>query len=163
MTKRRTILGLLGLGELGWGVLRARLTFGAVPSRLTLLFDGSCDFCTRAVRLVRAIDRRGKITLVPFQKPGEPERHGLTVAQCEQSIWAVTPDGFTFHAAAAANLTLAVALGVPLPLWLYAIPGVDAFQEAVYRFVARTRSLIPGDTPYCEQHPAECGRSGAGA
>lgn len=163
MTKRRTALGLLGLGALGWGSLRARLIFGAVPPRLTLIFDGSCDFCTRAVRLVRAVDRRGRVTIVPFQKPGEPERHGLTVAWCEQSIWAITPDGATYHAAAAANLTVAVAFGVPLSLWLYAIPGIAAAQEAAYRFIARSRHLIPGDTPYCEQHPEECGKPGAGA
>lgn len=162
MTTRRTALGLLGLGALGWGGLRARLTFGAVPPRLTLLFDGSCDLCTRTVRLVRAVDRHGRVTLVPFQKPGEPGRHGLTTAQCERSIWAITPDGATFHAAAAANLTAAVALGVPLSLWLYAMPGVEALQEAAYRLVARTRGHLPGDTPYCEQHPEECGQSGAG-
>ena len=160
---RRTALRLLGLGALGWGALRARLTFGTVPPRLILIFDGSCDFCTRTVRLVRAVDRRGRITIVPFQRPGEPERHGLTVPQCEGSVWAITPDGTTFHAAAAANLTAAVALGVPLPLWLYAMPGVEALQEAVYQVIARNRSHIPGDTPYCEQHPEECGKFGAGA
>ena len=163
MTKRSTALRLLGLGALALGALRARLTFGAVPPRLTLIFDGSCDFCTRTVRLVRAVDRNDRITIVPFQKPGEPERHGLTVSQCEGSVWAITPDGANFHAAAAANLTAAVALGVPFPLWLYALPGVEALQEAVYQLIARNRSHIPGDTPYCEQHPEECGKSGIGA
>ena len=163
MTARRTALGLLGLGALGWGVARARLTFGAVPPRLILIFDGSCDFCTRTVRLVRAIDRRGGIATVPFQQPGAPERHGLTVAQCEEAVWAITPDGFPYRAAAAANLTAAVALGVPLPLWLYAIPGVGPLQELAYEIVARNRGLLPGDTPYCEQHPEECGEVGAAA
>lgn len=161
MRKRKAALGLLGLGALAYGALRSRLTFGAVPERLTLLFDGSCDFCTRTARLIRAFDRRGRVTIVPFQKPGEPERHGLTVAQCENSVWAITPDGFTYHAAAAANLTVAVALGSPLPLWLYAIPGVETVQEAAYRVIARNRTLLPGDTPYCEQHPEECGQPGS--
>ena len=40
MTRQRTIIGLLGLAAL-WGAARARLTFGAVPDRLTLVFDGS--------------------------------------------------------------------------------------------------------------------------
>ena len=88
MTRRSTALRLLGLGALALGGLRARLTFGAIPPRLTLIFDGSCDFCTRTVRLVRAVDRNDRITVVPFQKPGEPERHGLTVSQCEGSVWA---------------------------------------------------------------------------
>ncbi len=39
---RRATLGLVGLGLATlWGATRARLTFGAVPDRLTLIFDGS--------------------------------------------------------------------------------------------------------------------------
>ena len=40
MSKRT--MGLLGLGLAAlWGATRARLAFGAVPDRLTLIFDGS--------------------------------------------------------------------------------------------------------------------------
>ncbi len=159
MTLRRTILGMLGVGLATAGVLRARLTFGLLPERLTLIFDGSCDFCTRTVRFFRALDRHERLTIVPFQQPGLPESHGLTIAQCEQSIWALTPDGFPYSAAAAANLTAATALGSAVPLWLYAIPLVTALQERAYHAIAAIRSHIPGDKPYCEQHPAECGKA----
>lgn len=158
MTQRRMALGVVGLGLLIAGGLRARLTFGLLPERLTLIFDGSCNFCTRTVRFFRALDRHDRLTLVPFQKPGLPEAHGLTVAQCEQSIWAITPDGFPYSAAAAANLTVATTLGTALPLWFYEIPIVTMLQERTYHFVATIRSHIPGDKPYCEQHPAECGK-----
>jgi hypothetical protein len=40
MTRQRIVVGLLGLAAL-WGAACARLTFGAVPARLTLIFDGS--------------------------------------------------------------------------------------------------------------------------
>jgi predicted DCC family thiol-disulfide oxidoreductase YuxK len=109
------------------------------------------------VRLVGALDRHRRVTAVPFQKSGFPESCGLTVRQCEQSVWAVTPDGFIYCTAAAANLTVAVVLGTPLPLWLYLFPGLHSLQEAAYRWVARNRSRFPGDTPYCVQHPEECG------
>lgn len=158
MTRRRIALAALSLGLATWGGLRARLTFGLLPERLTLIFDGSCDFCTRSVRLVRALDREGRIAIEPFQKPGLPESHGLTVAQCEQSIWAITPDGFPYAAAAAANLVAATALRLALPLWLYSIPGISAIQEAAYHFIAINRSHIPGDKPFCELHPEECGK-----
>ena len=95
--------------------------------------------------------------MVPFQKPGAPEAHGLTVAQCEGAAWAIAPDGRRHRAAAAIELALAVALGTGLPLWFYAIPGVRQSQEGVYRWVAANRSRFPGDTPYCEQFPDECG------
>ncbi len=159
MIRQRTTLGLLGFGLVTLGLLRARLTFGLLPERLTLIFDGSCDFCTRTVRFLRVLDRHNRLTMVPFQQPGLPESHGLTVAQCEQSIWALTPDGFPYSAAAATNLTVATALGSAVPLWLYAIPGVTALQERAYHAVAVIRSHIPGDTPYCEQHPEECGKA----
>lgn len=161
MTHQRLALAALGLGLATWGGLRARLMFGLLPERLTLIFDGSCDFCTRSVRLVRAIDREGRITIEPFQKPGSPESHGLMVARCEQSIWAITPDGFPYAAAAAVNLTIATALRSALPLWFYAIPGVSAIQEVVYHQIAQNRRLAPGDTPYSEQHPEECGKGAA--
>lgn len=41
MAHRRTV-GWWGLGLAAlWGATRARLAFGAVPPRLTLIFDGS--------------------------------------------------------------------------------------------------------------------------
>lgn len=110
------------------------------------------------MRLVRALDRRRRVTAVPFQRPGFPEAHGLTVAQCEASAWAVLPDGRRYPGAAAINLAVAVALGVGLPLWFYLLPGIRQAQERVYRWIAANRSRFPGDTPYCEQFPAECGK-----
>jgi predicted DCC family thiol-disulfide oxidoreductase YuxK len=163
MTRQRLVLTAMGLGLATWGGLRARLTFGLLPERLTLVFDGSCDFCTRSVRLVRALDREGRIAIEPFQKPGFPESHSLTVAQCERSVWAITPDGFPYPAAAAINFAIATALRSALPLWFYALPGITALQEAGYHLIAQNRHLIPGDRPYCEQYPEECGKVAASA
>ncbi|MGN6562671.1 MAG: thiol-disulfide oxidoreductase DCC family protein [Thermomicrobiales bacterium] len=161
MIRMSRLLGLAGLGLAGgWGIAAARLHFGATPERVLLIFDGSCDFCTRTVRLLRALDHRKRVTARPFQQPGLPAAHHLTVAQCEHSVWAVTPDGWVFPGAAAANLALAVALGAPLPLWFYTVPGVRQAQERAYRWVAANRHRFPGDTPYCEQFPAECGQIG---
>ena len=105
---------------------------------------------------MEALDRRRRVTVAPFQKPGAPEAHGLTVAQCERAAWAITPDGRRHRAAAAINLAGAVALGTALPLRFYALPGVRALQERVYAWIAANRGRFPGDTPYCEQHPEEC-------
>lgn len=108
------------------------------------------------MRLVRTLDRRHRVTMVPFQKPGAAATHGLSIAQCESSAWAITPDQRRYPAAAAVNLALAVALGTRLPLWLYSVPGIRQLQDSAYAWVARNRSRLPGDTPYCEQHPNEC-------
>ena len=95
------------------------------------------------------------MTTVPYQKPGAPEAHGLSVAECEATAWAVTPEG-SYAGAAAINTVLAVALGTRLPLLLYATPGVKRLQEVAYAWIARNRRRLPGDTPYCRRHPDEC-------
>lgn len=109
------------------------------------------------MRLVRALDRCHRVTMVPFQQPGGPAAYGLTIPQCEAAAWAITPDQQRYPAAIAVNLTLAVALRTRLPLWLYAIPGIRQLQDSVYAWVARNRGRLPGDLPYCEQHPEICG------
>jgi predicted DCC family thiol-disulfide oxidoreductase YuxK len=131
-------------------------SFSVAPARATVIFDGSCDFCTRSVRFVRWLDRRRRLTIVPFQKPGVPAAHGLTVADCERAAWTVTPDGRRYPGAAAVNVALAVALGTRLPWVLYRLPGIRQLQDLIYALVARNRTRLPGDTPYCEQHPDAC-------
>jgi predicted DCC family thiol-disulfide oxidoreductase YuxK len=128
----------------------------ALPTRLTLIFDGECGFCTRSARFVRALDRAQRVTVVPFQKRGVPEAVGLTRAECERAAWAVAPDGPRGAGAAAVNLAFAVALGTRLPLFIYQLPLVHQLEDWLYQWVATHRHWLPGERPYCEQHPAEC-------
>ena len=87
-----------------------------------------------------------------------PEAHGLTLAQCEAAAWAIAPGPHRtrYRGAGAVNAALAVALGTRLPLRLYLAPGIRQTQDAVYALVTRIRSRLPGDPPYCEQHPDRC-------
>lgn len=93
--------------------------------------------------------------MVPYQKPGVPEAHGLSVAECEATAWAVAPEA-RHTGAAAINAVLAAVLGTRLPLLLYATPGVNRLQDSAYAWVARNRHHLPGDEPYCRRHPDEC-------
>jgi predicted DCC family thiol-disulfide oxidoreductase YuxK len=127
------------------------------PPRLTtLVFDGTCGFCTRSVRLLEALDRHRRVRAVPSQNRGVPASLGLTVEECEETAWTITPDGGRYRGAEAANAALAAVLGSALPLLLYSLPGVKQFQDFVYHLVASNRGLLPGDRPFCAQHPAEC-------
>ena len=126
------------------------------PERLILIFDGACGFCTRSVRLLAVLDRRRCVTAVLYQKPGAAASVGLTVEECEAAAWAITPDGQRYQAAAAVNASLAVALGTRFPLLFYALPGVGRLQDLLYALVAVNRGRLPGDEPYCEQHPSGC-------
>jgi len=126
------------------------------PNRIVFIFDGTCDFCTRSVRLIRRLDRHNRITPIPFQRSGAVDTYGLTVAQCEHAAWAVTWDGDRYPAAAAINVALSTALGTRLPRLVYRIPGMPWLQEHIYARIARNRTRLPGDTPYCDQHPEAC-------
>jgi predicted DCC family thiol-disulfide oxidoreductase YuxK len=132
------------------------MTLTEQPQHLTLVFDGTWGFCTRSVRLLKALDRNRRVTAVPFQKTGVPASVGLTLEECEASAWAIAPDGGYYRGAEAVNALVAAALGTAVPLLLYYLAGIRQLQDFIYWVVASNRSRLPGDRPYCAQHPAKC-------
>jgi len=108
------------------------------------------------VRLLKALDRNRRVTAVPFQKTSVPASVGLTLEECEASAWAIASDGSRYRGAEAMNALVAAALGTAVPLHLYYLPGIRQLQDFIYYLVASNRSRLPGDRPYCAQHPAEC-------
>ena len=108
------------------------------------------------MRLLKTLDRNRRVTAVPFQKSGTPASVGLTLEECKASAWAIAPEGERYRGAEAMNALVACALGSALPLLLYNLPGIRQMQDFIYFLIASNRSRLPGDTPYCAQHPAEC-------
>ena len=108
------------------------------------------------MRLVKTLDRYRRVTAVPSQKPGSCASVGLTLKECEASVWAAAPDGGRYRGAEAINAVLAVALGTWCPLGLYKLPLVRQLQDLTYDWVAANRGKLPGDEPYCSQHPHQC-------
>ena len=108
------------------------------------------------MRLLKTLDRNRRVTAVPFQKSGIPASVGLTLEECKASAWAIAPEGERYRGAEAMNALVAVALGTAVPLLLYYLPGIRQMQDFIYSLIASNRSRLPGDTPYCAQHPAEC-------
>ena len=108
------------------------------------------------MRLLKALDRNRRVTAMPFQKTGVPASVGLTLEECKASAWAIAPDGRRYRAAEAMNALVACALGTAVPLLLYYSPGIRQLQEFIYSLIASNRSRLPGDRPYCAQHPDEC-------
>ena len=122
------------------------------PRRLLLIFDGRCGVCTRAVRLLEALDRKRSVTAVPYQKPGVAVSAGLTLEDCRSAAWAVTPDGGRYRGAEAVNVALSVSLRTRLPHALYKLPLVGWLQDRAYSWVADNRRRLPGDVAHCAQH-----------
>ena len=108
------------------------------------------------MRLLKTLDRNRRVTAVPFQKSGIPASVGLTLEECKASAWAIAPEGERYRGAEAMNALVACAIGTALPLLLYNLPGIRQMQDFIYSLIASNRSRLPGDTPYCTQHPAEC-------
>lgn len=131
--------------------------------RGTLLFDGRCGFCTRSVGWLARLDRHHRVTAIPNQSPGAAERYRLTPARLAESVWWIGLDGVPRSGAEAVNHALAAALGTRLPVLLYLrVPGMRRLQEAVYRWVAANRHRLPGTTPWCTRHPADCAAPSTG-
>lgn len=128
----------------------------AAAAPLTLIFDGSCPFCTTTAAVLGLLDWRRRLRMVPFQWPGVPKRVGLTYAQCEQSVWAFAPNGRKHSGAAAAALALDTALGIPLFFPLVRRPLIGQGADALYYWVARNRWRFPGITAYCKRPGAGC-------
>ena len=108
------------------------------------------------MRLLKALDRNRRVAAVPLQKSGVPASVGLTLEECEATAWAIAPNGGRYRGAEAVNALVACALGTALPLYVYYLPGIRQLQDFIYSVVASNRSRLPGDQPYCNQHPAEC-------
>jgi predicted DCC family thiol-disulfide oxidoreductase YuxK len=125
-------------------------------AQLVLIFDGTCDLCTASVTALYALDWRRRMLFAPFQRSGLPEAAGLTYAQCERSVWAITRDGRRLSGAAAVSAALDQLTVLPLFTWIARLPGVARLEEAAYAWVARNRSHLPGVRPYCADHPDDC-------
>ena len=108
------------------------------------------------MRLVQRLDRSRRVTAIPYQKPGVPASAGLTLDECKEAAWAVSPDGRRYRGAKAINASLAVATGVALPLTVYTLPGIRRLEDLTYDLIAANRSKLPGIEPHCKQHPEEC-------
>src|SRR3972149_1574375 len=80
---------------------RCRSTLVMQTSRLTLVFDGDCAFCTACATLLRWLDRNHRVHVAPFQAPGVCQSLGLPFEECEKAAWALGGDGRLAPGAAA--------------------------------------------------------------
>lgn len=116
--------------------------------RATFVYDGDCGFCTSCATF---IERRipTDVHVVPWQVT-DLDLLDLTVAECEEAVQWVGPDG----SRAAGPDAIARLLGTSNRFWRAAgrvlrLRPVLAVAWPVYRWVARNRHRMPGGTPAC--------------
>lgn len=135
-------------------VCRARAYSERVtPSRLILVFDGACEFCTSAANAV--VERSAPpITAVAWQLT-DLGRLGLTQAQARQRVYLVVQgdDGelrhFGGHLAFAQLLIVQPNRALKFCGYLLKSVPFRWLGALGYVLVARYRHRLPGGTPAC--------------
>jgi predicted DCC family thiol-disulfide oxidoreductase YuxK len=108
--------------------------------RLTLVYDGECEFCGGLARWVERHDRRGGVMVRPNQEPGLIESLGLTRSEVDRSSWAVEPGGRKFGEAAGISRVLReLGGGWSFLGSLYLVPPIGWVEDRYYARVARRR------------------------
>lgn len=72
------------------------------------------------------------------------------------AVWAVTPDGTKVGGARAVALALATGRSARWPVWAWAVPGIPWLLDQAYGLVALNRRRLPGESPWCVEHPEDC-------
>lgn len=123
----------------------------------TLIYDGECGLCQRAVERLRVWDREHRLRYIPFQDVDAVRRFGLPLPALAAAMHLILPDGRVFAGADAVP-----ELGRLLPAkrwwtWGFAVPGVRAVARRVYARVARSRRCAVRGLPASEL-PEQIGR-----
>ena len=112
-----------------------------VDGRVTLVYDGECDFCTRLARWVERQDRRGLVSVRANQEAGLIESLGLTREEVGRAAWAVEASGRKFEGAAAISRVLReLGGGWALLGSLYLVAPFKWLEDRYYARVARKRA-----------------------
>jgi predicted DCC family thiol-disulfide oxidoreductase YuxK len=109
--------------------------------RLTLVYDGECEFCTRLARWVERRDRHGRISARPNQEPGLIHSLGLAREEVDRAAWAVERGGAKFEGAAGISRVLReLGGGWPVVAALYRVRPIRWVEDRYYARVARRRA-----------------------
>lgn len=110
------------------------------PDRWTLLYDGHCRVCQRAVRGLRRLDRAHRVDAVPYQDPEARQRFAwIPTSDLERAMHLVSPPGEVWAGAPAVERLLTLLPGGPFWSALFRIPLVRTLADRVYRWIARNR------------------------
>jgi predicted DCC family thiol-disulfide oxidoreductase YuxK len=114
-------------------------------NQLTVIFDGTCGFCTEMRSRIERRDHHRRVAWVPCQATRAGERSGR---MCDRTVVSITPEGDVDTGARAMGRSLTVITGSPWPLRLATMPLLCPLLSMIYAIVARIRRRLPGITPW---------------
>ncbi len=124
--------------------------------KLLVIFDGYCGVCTRIIRKLHEWDRRGALEFRPCQNVSLDDPSGVSPAQCLRSVWALADDGTVAHGSDAIALIFTAMLNNRWPYRIGRWPVIQQILSFGYGIIAKNRRKIPGEAPWCQQHPEDC-------
>ena len=106
----------------------------------TLVYDGSCNVCGKAVRAIERWDRRHEIELVPSQNPCVAARFPWIPPDAyADAMQLIGPGGRTTQGADAFEELLRILPRGWMLGWIFKLPLVGWLADKLYRWFARNR------------------------
>jgi predicted DCC family thiol-disulfide oxidoreductase YuxK len=120
-----------------------------LPRPYTLIYDGSCRVCTRAVNVVRKWDSAHTIEIVASQDAGVMARFPwISQRAFGEAMQLVGPGGATWQGAAATEQLLTELPRGRWIAWVFKVPFVRTLADKLYRWFARNRYRL-GCSDHC--------------
>ena len=116
----------------------------------TLIYDGECGLCQRAVELLRRWDREHRLRYIPFQDEDAVRGFGLALPALAAAMHLILPDGRVFAGADAVPELGRLLPGKRWWAWGFAVPGVRPVARRVYARIARGRRCAVRGLPASE-------------
>lgn len=109
-----------------------------------VFYDGECPLCMREIRMLRRLDRRGKIAFTDIAAVGfDPGALGLDMGRMMDRIRGRLPDG-TLIEGVEVFRRLYAAVGFGPLVALTRLPGISALLDAAYTLFAKNRLRLTG-------------------
>ncbi len=110
--------------------------------RPVVLYDGRCAFCRVCARLLRRLDRGGRLATLDFNRPeADPLLNPIPAAERRGALHLADTDGAVHSAGPALRRALTVALGARAGR-LLTTPALARTVDAAYRVVAVRRRRL---------------------
>lgn len=118
------------------------------PTTHTVLYDGSCPLCQRAITLLRGWDREGRLAFLPSESPRvEAEFHWISQEKLAEALHLVGVGNETWAGAEAVEELMRILPGFRWAAWMFRLPFARTLARFGYRQVAKNRNVLG-----CDEH-----------
>jgi predicted DCC family thiol-disulfide oxidoreductase YuxK len=105
---------------------------------------------------MRRLDKLDRLDIVASQATDQGGATRVSEAEGHRAAWTVADGGVKVGGARAIALALAVGRQARWPVLPWKVPGASWLLDRAYALVAANRHRLPGERPWCLEHPAGC-------